>query len=96
MVLQRIVVCSADIELLSTRRFSVQLEEYVKSTVHSANALVGTCKMGAETDKMAVVDSALKVSPACIGFCSILPLLGMLKSSLALCSCLLFTDGFQS
>ncbi|CAM9780224.1 unnamed protein product [Laminaria digitata] len=38
-----------------------ELEEYVKSTVHSANALVGTCKMGAETDNMAVVDSALKV-----------------------------------
>lgn len=69
------MVCSTDVELLSTRRSpSVQLEEYVKSTVHSANALVGTCKMGTETDKMAVVDSALKVSPPRIVFCTILPL----------------------
>lgn len=38
-----------------------QLTDYVKSTVHSANALVGTCKMGAATERMAVVDPALKV-----------------------------------
>lgn len=30
--------------------------------MHSANALVGTCKMGNASDDMAVVDSALKVS----------------------------------
>lgn len=30
--------------------------------MHSANALVGTCKMGDASDTMAVVDSALKVS----------------------------------
>lgn len=40
----------------------VQLEAYVKSTVHSANALVGTCKMGTLSDHMAVVDPTLKVS----------------------------------
>lgn len=40
----------------------------MKSTVHSANALVGTCKMGADTDKMAVVDSKLKVSLSIIGW----------------------------
>lgn len=40
----------------------VQLSEYIKSTVHSANAVVGTCKMGAESDEMAVVNSALQVS----------------------------------
>lgn len=39
----------------------LQLDAYIKSTVHSANALVGTCKMGDASDKMAVVDSALKV-----------------------------------
>lgn len=38
-----------------------QISDYIKSTVHSANALVGTCKMGTESDKMGVVDSALKV-----------------------------------
>lgn len=39
----------------------LQLNAYIKSTVHSANALVGSCKMGHASDKMAVVDSALKV-----------------------------------
>lgn len=39
-----------------------QLLDYIKSTVHSANAVVGTCKMGAESDEMAVVNSALQVS----------------------------------
>ena len=64
----------SDVELLPPRRFpSVSLEEYVKSTVHSANALVGTCKMGDETDKMAVVDSALKVSPLSIVFVPFCP-----------------------
>lgn len=37
------------------------LGEYVRKTVHSANALVGSCKMGKEGDSMAVVDSALRV-----------------------------------
>lgn len=39
-----------------------QISEYIKSTVHSANALVGTCKMGEESDNMSVVDSSLKVN----------------------------------
>ncbi|CAM9921007.1 unnamed protein product [Ascophyllum nodosum] len=40
---------------------NLQLDEYIKSTVHSANALVGTCKMGVESDEMAVVNPELKV-----------------------------------
>jgi len=37
------------------------LADYCRRTVHSANALVGTCKMGAVTDPTAVVDSELRV-----------------------------------
>jgi len=37
------------------------LADYCRSTVHSANALVGTCKMGAAGDAQAVVDSDLRV-----------------------------------
>lgn len=32
-----------------------QLEEYIRRTVHSANALVGTCAMGLDRDAGAVV-----------------------------------------
>eukprot|EP00903_Cladosiphon_okamuranus_P007876 g7613.t1 len=42
-------------------RDNKEISDYIKSTVHSANALVGTCKMGSEADEMAVVNSALKV-----------------------------------
>lgn len=38
-----------------------QLAEYVRKSVHSANALVGSCKMGKASDPMAVVDSELRV-----------------------------------
>ncbi|KAG8468597.1 hypothetical protein KFE25_013680 [Diacronema lutheri] len=38
-----------------------QLAEYVRQSVHSANALVGSCKMGKGDDPMAVVDSELRV-----------------------------------
>lgn len=38
-----------------------QLAEYVRKSVHSANALVGSCKMGKATDPMAVVDPELRV-----------------------------------
>ena len=41
-----------------------QLDEYIRSTVHSANALAGTCKMGAASDRAAVVDTALCVRGA--------------------------------
>jgi choline dehydrogenase-like flavoprotein len=36
-----------------------QIDEYIKNTLHTANALVGTCKMG--TGKDAVVTPDLKV-----------------------------------
>ena len=38
-----------------------EIDEYIRETVHTSNALVGTCKMGAATDAHAVVDSHLKV-----------------------------------
>jgi choline dehydrogenase len=38
------------------------LDEYIRSTVHSSNALTGTCKMGKGDD--AVVDTDLKVRRA--------------------------------
>jgi choline dehydrogenase-like flavoprotein len=37
------------------------LSDFVRKSVHSANALVGSCKMGKATDPMAVVDSELRV-----------------------------------
>ena len=37
------------------------IEEYIRKTIHTSNALVGTCKMGADDDEFAVVDSELKV-----------------------------------
>jgi choline dehydrogenase-like flavoprotein len=38
-----------------------ELDRYIDETVHTANALVGTCKMGTSKDKDAVVDTALRV-----------------------------------
>jgi choline dehydrogenase-like flavoprotein len=38
------------------------IDSYVKEAVHSANALVGTCRMGRSDDPLAVVDPELKVS----------------------------------
>lgn len=37
------------------------LDEYIRSTLHSGNAIVGTCKMGASAAEGAVVDSQLRV-----------------------------------
>jgi len=38
-----------------------ELDNYIKSTVHTGNALVGTCRMGQPNDPLAVVDTELKV-----------------------------------
>lgn len=38
-----------------------QLRDYARRTAHTANALVGTCKLGKSDDKTAVVDKDLKV-----------------------------------
>eukprot|EP00403_Amphidinium_massartii_P039890 CAMPEP_0178435768 /NCGR_PEP_ID=MMETSP0689_2-20121128/34099_1 /TAXON_ID=160604 /ORGANISM="Amphidinium massartii, Strain CS-259" /LENGTH=625 /DNA_ID=CAMNT_0020057853 /DNA_START=29 /DNA_END=1902 /DNA_ORIENTATION=- len=38
-----------------------QLEAYIASSVHTANALVGTCRMGQATDPAAVCDPEMKV-----------------------------------
>ena len=40
------------------------LDDYIRRTVHSANALAGTCKMGTAGDRMAVVDTSLRVKGA--------------------------------
>ncbi|CAM9799712.1 unnamed protein product, partial [Phaeothamnion confervicola] len=37
------------------------LDEYIRGCVHSANAVVGTCRMGSATDADAVVDPSLRV-----------------------------------
>lgn len=37
------------------------LDNFIKSTVHTGNALVGTCRMGQPNDPLAVVDTELKV-----------------------------------
>jgi len=37
------------------------MEQYIRSTVHTANAIVGTCRMGRRDDPEAVVDPELKV-----------------------------------
>ena len=34
---------------------------YVRNTIHSANALVGSCRMGAAADPLAVLDPQLRV-----------------------------------
>ncbi|KAK9820721.1 hypothetical protein WJX74_003026 [Apatococcus lobatus] len=41
-----------------------ELDEYLRNTVHSANALVGSCCMGNDARKGAVVDSQLRVHGA--------------------------------
>lgn len=38
-----------------------QLDEFIRDTVHSGNANVGTCKMGADAGGNAVVDTSLRV-----------------------------------
>ena len=38
-----------------------QIDQYIRDSVHTANALVGTCKMGASSDSSAVVTPDLKV-----------------------------------
>jgi choline dehydrogenase-like flavoprotein len=38
-----------------------ELDRYINETTHTANALVGTCKMGMAEDKDAVVDTSLRV-----------------------------------
>jgi choline dehydrogenase-like flavoprotein len=38
-----------------------QIEKYVRTHVHTANAIVGTCKIGRASDKNAVVDNELRV-----------------------------------
>ncbi|KAJ1448016.1 GMC oxidoreductase-domain-containing protein [Pelagophyceae sp. CCMP2097] len=42
-------------------RSDADLADYVRRTAHSANALVGTCKLGRAGDDMAVVDNQLRV-----------------------------------
>ena len=37
------------------------MDHYIKTTLHSGNALVGTCAMGLAPENGAVVDSDLKV-----------------------------------
>ena len=37
------------------------LDEYIRNTVHSGNALAGTCKMGRPADPLSVVDAELRV-----------------------------------
>ena len=37
------------------------LDDYIRTTVHSGNALAGTCKMGPPADPLAVVDEQLRV-----------------------------------
>ena len=37
------------------------LDNYIRESIHTSNALVGTCKMGKENDNMAVVTPDLKV-----------------------------------
>merc|ERR1712061_566132 len=38
-----------------------ELDRYISETVHSTNALVGTCKMGTRFDRSRVVDTSLRV-----------------------------------
>jgi len=37
------------------------IEQYVRTTIHSANALTGSCRMGAAADPLAVLDPQLRV-----------------------------------
>ena len=38
-----------------------QIDEYIRSSLHSANAVVGSCRMGQSASEGAVVDSELRV-----------------------------------
>ena len=38
-----------------------EIDQYVQDTLHSGNALVGTCAMGLAPEKGSVVDANLKV-----------------------------------
>lgn len=38
-----------------------ELDNYIRTTLHSGNALVGTCALGLAPEKGAVVDADLKV-----------------------------------
>ena len=38
-----------------------ELDEYIRANVHSANALAGSCRMGGDGDREAVVDTMLRV-----------------------------------
>lgn len=38
-----------------------ELDAYITDTIHSANAIVGTCRMGSDGDPLAVCDSQLRV-----------------------------------
>jgi len=38
-----------------------QLDAYIRESVHTANAIVGTCRMGQATDRLAVCDPEMRV-----------------------------------
>jgi choline dehydrogenase-like flavoprotein len=38
-----------------------EIEQYIRATIHSANALTGTCRIGAKGDPLAVLDPELRV-----------------------------------
>ncbi len=38
-----------------------ELDEYLRNSVHSANALVGSCQMGSDVQQGAVVDGQMRV-----------------------------------
>ena len=42
-------------------RTDEQIDEYIRGTLHTSNALVGTCKMGRASDPTAVVAPTLRV-----------------------------------
>lgn len=42
-------------------RSDEQIEQYIRDSVHSANALTSSCRMGAADDPLAVLDSQLRV-----------------------------------
>ena len=54
--------CSCQTQLvLLFMQSDEDLDRYIKNTLHSGNALVGTCAMGMAPEKGAVVDADLKV-----------------------------------
>ena len=42
-------------------RTDEQIDEYIRNTLHSANALTSSCRIGSENDEMAVLDPQLRV-----------------------------------